>query len=96
MNVTMVENGLVPSTLAFGIIPRFPNFKTRIPQQIEWKETLKWAQAKMNSIIAELRVHKALLRNIFPAADKAYILGEEVLVYSETKKGLGLFEFVYV
>ena len=40
----------------------------------------------MNSSIAERRIMTALTRDIPPAADRTYKLGEEVLVYNEYKK----------
>lgn len=33
MNYTMGENGIVPSLLVIGIIPRFPNTSTDLPTQ---------------------------------------------------------------
>lgn len=42
MNETMCENGLVPSKLVFGIIPRFPILNTELPNQREkWQSFLK-------------------------------------------------------
>lgn len=97
MNDTMGENGLVPSRLVFGMIPRFPIINTDLPTQKERMEALKTAQAEMNSIVAERRVVEALTRNIPPAADRVYKLGEEVLVYSEAKREwVGPFEVVHV
>lgn len=49
-------------------------------------EPIKTAQAEMNSIVAERKVYAAPTRNIPPAADRTYKLGEEVLVLSEGKK----------
>ena len=86
MNDTMGENGLVPSRLVFGIIPRFPILNTDLPNQKDLMELIKKAQAEMNNIIAERRVLAALTRDIPPAADRTYQLGEEVLVWSEEKK----------
>ena len=86
MNDTMGENGLVPSRIVFGIIPRFPILNTELPTQKQRMEIIKSAQAEMNSIVAERRVLAALTRDIPPAADRNYKLGEEVLVYSEKEK----------
>ena len=86
MNDTMGESGLVPSLLVFGTIPRFPIISTDFPSQKERMEALSKAQMEMNSIVAERRVLAALTRNIPPAGKYTYILGEEVLVYSESNK----------
>lgn len=51
-------------------------------------ETLKSAQAEMNSIVAENRVLKTLTRNIPLPADKNQKLSEEAPVYSDVKKEL--------
>ncbi len=86
MNDTIGENGLVPSKLVFGIIPRYPILNTDLPNQKERMEAIKLAQAEMNSIIAERRVLAALTKKIPPAADRQYNLGEEVLIYDEKVK----------
>lgn len=86
MNDTMGENGLVPSRLVFGIIPRFPILNHNLPTQRERLQALKLAQAEMNSIVAERRVLAALNKSIPSAADRNYKLGEKVLIYSETSK----------
>lgn len=39
----------------------------------------------MNSIVTERRELEALTRNIPPAADRTYKMGEEVTVFSEQK-----------
>ena len=92
MSDTMGETGLVPSRLVFGIVPRFPILNSNLPNQKERLEIIKIAQAEMNSIVAERRVLAALTRDIPPAADRTYKIGEEVLIYSEKeKKWLGPF-----
>ncbi len=92
MNDTIGENGLVPSRLVFGIIPRFPILNSDLPNQKERLAIIQMAQAEMNSIVAERRVLAALTRDIPPAADRTYKIGEDVLVYSEKdKKWLGPF-----
>ena len=64
MNDTVGENGLVPSRLVLGIIPRFPILNSELPDQKEILEIIKNAQAEMNSIDAERRVLSALTRNV--------------------------------
>lgn len=48
---------------------------------------IKIAEAVMNSIIAERKVLEAITKNISPAADRSYWLGEECLVYFGKKNG---------
>ena len=86
MNDTMGESGLVPSLLVFGTIPRFPIISSDLPSQKERIEALIKAHMETNSIVAERRFLAALTRNIPPAGKYTYTLGEEVLVYSESKK----------
>lgn len=83
MNDTMGENGLVPSRLVFGILPRFPILNSNLPSQKERMEIIKTAHAEMNSIIAERRITAALTRNVPSAADRHYKPNDEVLVYDE-------------
>ena len=85
MNDTINENGLVPSRLVFGIIPRLAIINTDLPTQKDRMNAIKSAQAEMNSIIAECRIMTALKSDMPPAADRTYKLGEEALVYNEDK-----------
>ena len=86
MNDTMGENGLVPSLLTFGVIPRFPILNTELPTQQERLEALKKAQAEMNSIVAERRIKRALLHKVPNASNYVFRPGTEVLVYREDEK----------
>lgn len=52
MNETIRENGLFPTHLVFGVIPRFPVI-TDIAAQRERMELLAAAQEEMNTMIAE-------------------------------------------
>ena len=83
MSETIGENGLIPSLLVFGIIPRFPIISTNLPSQKERMAILAAAQMEMNATVADRRVATALSRNIPPASDRNYNLGDEVLVFSE-------------
>lgn len=47
----MGDNILVPSTLVFGIVSRFPVLNTNLPNQRETMEIIKIAQAAMISTI---------------------------------------------
>lgn len=62
MNDTMNENGLVPSLLVFGLIPRFPIIASELPNQKERMEILTTAWAEMKAIVAKKRIMRALLK----------------------------------
>lgn len=85
MNDTMNEDGLVPSLLVFGIIPRFPIIATELPTQKERMEVLATARAEMEAIVAKRRIMTALLKAVPPAADRVCEIGEEVWVYRGRK-----------
>jgi hypothetical protein len=53
LNNTMGENGLVPSLLVFGIIPRFLILSTDLPERKERMRVLAAAQAEYNTTVAE-------------------------------------------
>jgi len=86
MNDTMNPEGLVPSLLVFGVLPRFPAVNTQLPNQVERMRALEVARAEMESITAELRLRKALNSNLSAAASKVYKAGDEVLVFREDEK----------
>lgn len=86
-NNNMVENVLVPSRLVFGTIPRFSILNTSLPIQNVVVVSIKTNHSKMNTIFAQRRIFEALARNIPPAANRLYKVGENVFVHSENKKG---------
>lgn len=81
MNDTIGENGLVPSFLVFGIIPRFTIISPTLPSQAEWMKLLAKSQMEMNAIVPERRISTALSKNVSAAADQGYYPGNEVLFY---------------
>jgi hypothetical protein len=83
LNDTMGENGLVPSLLIFGIIPRFPILATDLPEQRERMRILAAAQVEYNTVVAERRILEALKSRVSDSADRVYEIGEEVLVWRE-------------
>jgi hypothetical protein len=83
LNDTMGENGLVPSLLVFGIVPRFPILSSNLPEQQERMRVLAAAQAEYNSIVAERRKEEILKSRVPGEADRVYKVGEEVLVWRE-------------
>jgi hypothetical protein len=83
LNDTTGENGLVPSLLVFGIVPRFPILSSNLPEQQERMRVLAAAQAEYNTIVAERRIAEILKSRVPGAADRVYKVGEEVLVWRE-------------
>jgi hypothetical protein len=72
VNDTQGEDGLFPSLLVFGIIPRFPIISTNLPDQKERMRILQVAQAETNTIVAERRLVTALRAQIPASADRLY------------------------
>lgn len=86
MNDTNGENGLVPSLLTFGIIPRFPIISTDLPAQRERMQTLAGAQMEMNAIVSERRTMQVLTKWVPQSVDAVYAVYDKVLVYREIPK----------
>lgn len=77
VNDTIGINGLVPSYLVFGIMPRFPTLPSRLPQQRRRMQILREARAEYERAIAELRIATVLRHNIPTAADRMYRVGDQ-------------------
>ena len=91
MNDTNGDNGLVPSLVVFGIIPRFPITISDILAQKERMLALAKAQMERNAVVAERRILAALTRSIPTKTDFVAEIVQEVLVYQEeVKNGLDL------
>ena len=86
LNDTMGPEGLVPSLLVFGVLPRFPAVNTNLPDQVERMEALKEARAEAATITARLRVRKALLAKTPRNVDLVLHKGDMVRVYRETDR----------
>jgi transposase InsO family protein len=97
MNDTIGENGLVPSLLVFGVVPRFPMLSTDLPNQKERMAAISLAKMEMNSIIAERRVNTALRKNAPSSVDYVFAVDDEVLVFRErTNSWTGPFKILKV
>jgi hypothetical protein len=88
MNDTIGKNGLVPSLLVFGVIPRYLAIHTELPNQKVKMEVIAAAQMEMNSIFAERRIATALVKNI-PSAAVHCTQSEMKCLPSERRKILG-------
>jgi hypothetical protein len=76
-------NGLVPSLLVFGTLPRITSINTYLLAQREILEAMKLAQAEMNTTIAKQRIQEALTRRVPSAADVVLKIDQPVRVYRE-------------
>jgi hypothetical protein len=76
--VAVGENDLAPSSLVFGIIPRFPILATDLPKQRERMRILAAAQAEYSTVVTERRILEALKSRVPGSADCVYEFGEEV------------------
>ena len=59
MNDTMNEDGLVPSLLVFGTLPRFPLTDSNVVAQKERMRVLSCARKEMETIVAQRRIYTA-------------------------------------
>ena len=85
MNDTVGPEGLVPSLLAFGVIPRVSTATSKLPDQAARLSMMQIARDEMESITARLRL-KTVLRARLPTATHAILTeGDPVLVWR--KKG---------
>ncbi len=84
MNDTMGPNGLVPSLLVFGMVPRFPAVNSKLPHQVVRMRSLEIARTEMATIVAELRIIEALRSLVSPAARYILAPGAKVRVNRET------------
>lgn len=83
MNDTLGPEGLVPSLLVFGVLPRFPACSTKFPNQVDRMRALAMARAEMETISFEIKLQRALLAKLPPAADFELKVGDKVLVHRE-------------
>lgn len=66
MNDTMNPEGLVPSLLVFGTLPRFPPSSTSLPTHNNRMQAMATARIEMTNITAKLRVQQALRAKLPP------------------------------
>jgi hypothetical protein len=86
INDTMGTNGLVPSLLVFGVVPRFPPMSIDLPKQRDLMAALAAAQMEMSAIVSENRITAVLTHNVPSSMDLTYEVSEEVLVFREKEK----------
>lgn len=83
VNDTAGPNGLVPTLLVFGVMPRIPITPVDLPAQRERMQALSEARRDMAKHFEEKSVNRALRYSI-PQGTMSYIqIDDEVLVYRE-------------
>lgn len=79
MNDSIGSEGLVPSLLVFGYVPRMPFINSKLPGQIDRiMRAVQAACREMATITVELRIRKSLCSKTPPAA--GYVLAAEDFV----------------
>lgn len=86
MNDSIEENGLVPSLLNFGFIPRFPVTSSSLPSRRDRMEVLSEANKEMSKIVAERRIQAALERKIPLASERIYYPEDKIIIFREESK----------
>ena len=97
LNNTAGPEGLTPTLLVFGTIPKLPvgHIETLMPSQRDRFRALEFARREMETITAELRVKIAQKNRSASLEILDLDVGDPVLVYRErTKKWEGPFKFV--
>ncbi len=97
MNETMRPDGVAPSYLVFGWIPRFPEVESTLPNQKDRHNAFERARNEMATVVAELRLKTALASRILQNADLSVAAGDSVRVLRETdKRYVGPFQIIRV
>lgn len=86
LNDTMGPEGLVPTLLVFGTLPRFPTVESSNAGQFERMNALESARKEYATITAELRIRKALMSRVPRTTDLVLHPGDQVRVFRETDK----------
>lgn len=95
MNDTMGPEGLVPTLLVFGCLPKLPTINTNLPGQRERMRALQQARKEMATITAEIRIQRALSSRVPRNTDLELHPGDRVRVYRETdRKYIGPFPVI--
>lgn len=82
-NDTAGINGLSPTLLIFGIVPRLPLNQKELPIQLERVKAIRAARREMSGLIPTDCIKMALARDVPSAADAVLNEGAEVLMYRE-------------
>jgi hypothetical protein len=82
MNDTMGPEGLVPTLLVFGSVPRL-SIGDQLPSQNERMSAMKSARCEMYSIVSELRINRTLYSKTLCGAMRVFHPRELARVYRE-------------
>lgn len=83
MNQTAGPNGLVPTLLVFGVLPRMPVAPVSLPAQRDRVMAMHAARNEMAKHVAKSRLERAARSRVPAAADAVIRAGTSVLVYRE-------------
>lgn len=86
MNDAVGPEGLVPSMLVFGAVPRFPPHSTPLLSHEDRMKAMQVARTQMADITAELRIARALRAQLPPASKYMVNPGDQVYVHHEKDK----------
>lgn len=75
--------GLVPTLLIFGVMPRISVVPSELPDQISRMAAMHSARKEMTAFIAKDRLSTAIRANVPAAAMKNIKVGSDILVYRE-------------
>jgi hypothetical protein len=85
MNDLAGPEGLVPSFLVFGVVPRWTT-SLPLPENSARLTAIQVARAEYEHIVAKMKLATALNRNVPAAADYCFNVGDSIYVYRETQK----------
>ena len=83
MNDTMGPEGLVPSLLVFGLLPRFPPSSTPLLPHAARMEAMEIARLEMADIVSKLKIQRALRSRAPPASKYIINPGDNMYVHRE-------------
>jgi hypothetical protein len=86
INSTASPEGLVPSLLVFGILPKLPSIPGQCFPNRERMRINEVARKEYEVIVAKQRIHLGLNKKPPPASDHVYAVGDSVYVFRERLK----------
>ena len=86
MNDTVNPEGLVPSLLLFGTVPRFEPHSSRLPNHEARMRAMTVARREMDDVTARLKLQRALRSKLPPATEYVIRPGDNVYAYDERTK----------
>lgn len=87
VNDTAGPSGLVPTLLVFGVHPRIPLLAKELPDNAARMKALHEARKEMVTLSHQSKLRTASRSQVPVAADREYLMGEEVLMFREKPVG---------